>query len=213
MAESPYFKSDDPADKPLPKAGGTSWFLYGLLGVAALVLVFMFLRGGQQRARGTTHPAVGKTLERLQLDPLTGDAPKLELASLQGKVTVVNFWGTWCPPCREEFPHIVALANEFENQPSFQLAAVSCEAVVEKDIDRLREVTEQYLYAAKADMPTYYDPRGITRVAVNNVAGEFAYPTTIVFDRQGNVAGYWLGYIPGTEQEISELVRTLLAKP
>lgn len=213
MADTPYFKSDDPADPPPPAAQKTSWLLYALIGVAALALVVVMMRGKQQRDSGADHPAVGKTVERLHLEPLTGDAAPVALSDLQGKVTLVNFWGTWCPPCQAEFPHIVALGKEFSSEETFQLLAVSCEPDIEKDIDRLRDTTAQFLEKAKASLPTYYDPQGITRSAVYTTAGQFAFPATVIFDRQGKIAAYWVGYYPGTEKEMANIVRSLLEKP
>lgn len=209
-----YFQSDDPQDTPQPKRR-SSGLLYLLLLVAGAVLIVAMMRGGstRQRAMGEAHPAVGKAIERLELQPLTGDAPPINLASLEGKVTVLNFWGTWCPPCQEEFPHIVALAKEFSDRSDFQLAAVSCEPGVEKDIDALRTTTAQYLEGAKAsDMPTYYDPQAVSRVAIMNTSGQFAFPTTLVLGRDGKIAGYWQGYVPGVENDIRALVTKLLKK-
>ena len=56
--------------------------------------------------------------------PLHGDEqPAFDLKSLQGKVVLINFWGTWCPPCREEMPSIQRLKDKFKQQP-FEVVAV-----------------------------------------------------------------------------------------
>ena len=75
---------------------------------------------------GTHHPAVGRKLPQLELKPLTGDGRPVSLEDLKGRVTLIDFWGTWCPPCAEELPHIAALATRFSGQLDFQVLAVSC---------------------------------------------------------------------------------------
>jgi hypothetical protein len=99
------------------------------------------------------------------------------------------------------------LWEDLKDEPDFQLAAVSCEPDIEKDIDRLRDSTQSFLDYAKTDMPTYYDPRGESRYATIAMTGNLAFPATILFDRNGTVRGFWLGYTPGMERDVEAAVR------
>jgi thiol-disulfide isomerase/thioredoxin len=206
----PAFSSSEDPDVP-PQARSSPWLWLVLVALAAVAL-FYVSRGPRERGSGTDHPAIGKAPTRWKLAPLTGDAPALDLAALQGKVTLVNFWGTWCPPCMEEFPHVTALWDELKSNPDFQMAAVSCDSGPEKNIDELRTRTAEYLQAAGTKMPTYYDPDGISRIATMDTTGEqLGFPTTILFDRQGKIRALWRGYYPGVEKEVGEATRQLLS--
>ena len=54
------------------------------------------------------------------------DDATIPVPSLTGKVTLLNFWGTWCPPCRKELPGLVRISQRLNEEPRFQLIAVSC---------------------------------------------------------------------------------------
>jgi thiol-disulfide isomerase/thioredoxin len=206
----PAFNSQD--DPDLPRAAPARSFAWIIVvGLLAVALLLLTQRSGG-RSYGTKHASVGKSPERFQLVPLTGDPPSLNLESLQGKVTLVNFWGTWCPPCQVEFPHVVALWDELRENPEFQMAAVSCEGQ-EKDLDELRANTLEFLKTAKTDLPTYCDPQGLSRIATMDATGEeLAYPTTLLFGRDGKILAFWRGYQPGMEEEVSDATRAALAQ-
>lgn len=225
MSNKPLFQSNDPHDVPVAKRPNYLMWFFMLLVAALMVALLVSPRGlmvslmvlprddGSGGRYGVAHPSVGKAPANWQLEPLTGEPSAIALADLQGKVTLVNYWGTWCPPCLVEFPHIVALWEELRKHPDFRLAAVSCEPGIEKDIDDLRKTTAQFLENKKTEMPTYYDPQGVSRLATMEVTGEdLAYPATILFGRDGKVRAYWRGYMPGMEKEVGEAVRAVLAE-
>ena len=82
-----------------------------------------------------TRQHVGKSVPKISLVSLdTGD----ESLTLSGKITLLNFWGTWCPPCRQELPGLARLASRLTNEPRFQLIAVSCGGGNRDDLDQLR---------------------------------------------------------------------------
>lgn len=201
---------EEMSEEPQPTGGGGRMFHWLLLAAVAAVFIYAFLRpAGQNEHAG----AIGATLGRLQLAPLTGGGESVELQSLQGRVTVINFWGTWCPPCRAEFPHVVALNNRFREREPFQLFAVSCGASRDTDLAELTEETTAFLRQQEFELPTYADPEAITRMAVQEILGgtSFSYPTTLVLDQTGVIRGVWVGYAPGEERDIEALVEELLA--
>lgn len=189
---------------------GTLLF-WGAAAIVAGVLLIVITNMPPRRepGQGTDHPAVGKSLADIALAPLTGDPPPIEQASLAGKVTLINFWGTWCPPCRAEFPHVVALWEELKGHEDFQLAAVSCLQGLEESADDLSD-TEAFLKRQGTKMPTYWDPQGRTRIALSRVEPAFGFPTTVLLDRQGVIRAMWNGYYPGMEADVEATVRAAL---
>ena len=159
-------------------------------------------------------PGVGRKLPQLRLEPLTGGGRPVGLADVAGHVVLIDFWGTWCPPCRAEFPHLAALGAKFRDHADFMLLAVSCgNGPKSENIETLRRDTEDFLADEKLYLPTYADPGGYSRLGVDMVATFEGYPTTLVLDRQGVIRGFWVGYEPGTERQIERLIGELLVKP
>ncbi len=179
------------------------------LGLAILALPFLLpgvqgpLGPGPQR-----HPGVGHALQKLRLRPLTGQGQPLTLGDLSGQVVVLNFWGTWCPPCLQELPDIVEIEKAFRDHPQFRLLAVSCGNEMPEDADRLRASTAALLEDRDIDMPTFADPGLVTRQAVHQAVGFQGYPTTLILDRRGVVRGVWVG--PATKSEMEALITQLL---
>ncbi len=153
---------------------------------------------------------VGKTLAELSLDPLTGDERPVTLSDLAGKVVVVNFWGTWCGPCGEEFPHLVELFNEFHQRPDFRLLPVSCASGRDEEVGELRAETVGFLERSEYKVPTYWDPEFKTRRAFHRVATLQGFPTTFILDRKGVIRGIWPGFNPSIAPEIRQLAVQLL---
>jgi cytochrome c-type biogenesis protein len=123
----------------------------------------------------------------------------------------MNFWGTWCPPCVEEFPHIAALAKHFGERHDFSLLAVSCGPPdQDEDLPLLREETQDFLRRKKSELPTYADRGAVTRGILIKTAHMTGYPFTVVIDRQGVIRGVWEGYGARTAQEMESLVAKLL---
>jgi cytochrome c biogenesis protein CcmG, thiol:disulfide interchange protein DsbE len=157
-----------------------------------------------------SQPGVGKRLPDLELEPLTGDGKSAKLDGLAGQVVAVNLWGTWCPPCRQEFPEIAELYEKLRNTPHFRLLAVSCGPGGKEDPKTLWNETKEFVADSGYEMPTYSDPNLTTRSAFDRVAGLRAFPTTFVIDGEGRIRGVWVGYRPGIAHEIQELVEPLL---
>jgi len=188
-----------------------TWILLLVAGV--LFLLFVLRPSGISHRGGTSHAAVGTELSDLQLLPLTGSDKPINIDDLAGKVTLINFWGTWCPPCIAEFPHIVQIGEEFEQYEDFQLLSVSCGTSPNASVDELEEDTRMFLESRNAAIKTYADPDVITRQALvkDSKSSSFGYPTTVLLDRNGVIRALWdTGYAPGLEKEIHIAVKGLL---
>jgi thiol-disulfide isomerase/thioredoxin len=159
-------------------------------------------------------PGSGQPLPFLELEPLTGTTEGISLSSTRGKVVLLNFWGTWCPPCLEEFPHMVDIWEEFRGNPDFVFLSVSSTSADREPVAALRQETGAFLRSRGVSMPTYFDAEGASRQAVGLVIGKPAigYPTTLLLDRGGIIRAVWPGYFPGAERQMQQLVSQLLAE-
>ena len=193
------------------KSATSSIVFFGLLAVVIAVYLFV-LRPMNRGTQGEKHPAIGATLPALSLDPLRHGDPSLTSAELKGKVLLINFWATWCGPCLQEFPHMVAIEKKFRSDPHFQMVSIAAPGQGETE-DDMRTATVAYLEQRKAEMPVYLDPYSVAyRDIMHATAAQGGIPLTLVVDREGIVRGMWEGYGPGTENDIEALITQLLAR-
>lgn len=186
--------------------------------IALLLLVYAVVRasiGHEGRLTGQEHPAVGHPLIFASLRSIGDPEQVVGLPDLTGHVTLVNFWGTWCPPCRTELPQLAVLAHRFEDRDDFKLLAVSCEPPgYEQSTSDLVAETKAFLKQMQLDLPVYFDPEAQTRAALDLTIGFEGFPTTLVVDRQGTIRGAWIGYRRGYETQMDRLIDELLnSKP
>lgn len=209
--------------------GGMSWGV--LIGVVALAVVFWLVmtRSVPDPAR---HPAVGReapAFDLVQLIPgeatageaanadaneangAAGAPPTLSGAPL-GTVTLLHFWGTWCPPCRLEYPELVEMARALESEPRFRFVTVSCGGGGPEDYAALQAQTAQYYQSIGAgELETYADLQGRTRQSLGERLGAaVAYPTTVMLSAGGQIAGVWIGYAPSGVGEMRQVAEELL---
>ncbi len=204
----------DATGESRPPAPRPARFWISLAGLAAVIFLYVLLMSNRgSTPSGTTGPAIGRSLGYLHFEPLTGNTSPVVLNDLQGHVTLINFWGIWCPPCIREFPEIVKLSERFAGSEAFRLYAVSCGQQNDADLGVLREETEKFLQARGSALPTYADQNGATRQAMSLTLGvPMAYPTTLILDQRGTVRGFWQGYSPGADDQMGELIAKLLAE-
>ncbi|HOX13402.1 MAG TPA: TlpA disulfide reductase family protein [Spirochaetia bacterium] len=134
-------------------------------------------------------------LPSFSVQPRAG-GPALVPAALKGKVTLLNFWATWCPPCREEMPSIEKLHSALRGE-AFAVAAIS----VKEDAKTVDGFLKQYPYT----FPIYLDPTGAA-------SGNFVtrgIPTTFVLDKDARAIAAIIGSRPYDEPEVISLFRDL----
>jgi thiol-disulfide isomerase/thioredoxin len=176
--------------------------------VLALVAAFAV----QQLQRPQKAVPEGVRLTELDVVPLANGATPLAPADLAGKVVLINFWGTWCPPCLAEFPHMEALWNQYRDRKDFLLLSISTNSSIPEDMTRLREVTTGYLSLNSYKMPIYADPLGKTRLGLRDAVDPGVYPATVLIDRDGKAIAAWTGFREAEFDQIKLKVAELLAR-
>lgn len=169
--------------------------------------------GGIAEHAGERHPGVGSPLLHLSLEPLTGGEPAIiGPADIQGKIALVDYWGTWCPPCVGEIPELLRLAAKYRDEPRFRFISVSVPGGRDESVDELRESTESFLRSLGSQTPTYYDPKLATFQAIllTGQIDQGGFPTTVLIDAQGRIRGLWEGATDGKILEIDRMVERLL---
>ena len=137
-----------------------------------------------------TAPAPDFTLRTL-------DGQKLRLGEQRGRVVLVNFWATWCGPCRQEMPHLNKLYEKYRSS-GFVLLGVN----VDDDARKAGDV------AAKLGVtfPVLLD----TDKAVSKLYDLSTMPSTVIIDRDGKVRYLHRGYLAGYEDNYDKQIRELL---
>lgn len=128
----------------------------------------------------------------------TLDGDELSLEQYAGKVIVLNVWGSWCPPCRNEARLLGAAARE-----------LAPEGVVFVGVNTKDSSPDQGLaYEKRYDVPypSFYDPSGRTLLAFKGTLNPSAIPSTVVIDAQGRVAASILGEVR-SQKTLVDLVR------
>ncbi len=183
-----------------------------LLLLLALSAVLLPGCGAKRAPQGPSHPAIGQPFLLLDLQPLTGGGAPINKDSLKGRVTLMNFWATWCGPCKIEFPLMAAMAKKLSADPKFQYLSVNMDGAPG---EQPTNVVENFLREQHADHPTWTDPSGATIGGLAHLLGKedndsISIPMTLVIDGTGTVRGIWIGYDRGYEKEMETLLSELL---
>jgi len=125
----------------------------------------------------------------------SGDSVSLE--QLKGQVVMLNFWASWCGPCRQEMPLLDQMHKRYSSL-GFTLLGVNVEANT-KDAER-------WLAETPVSFPVLFDKES----KVSKLYDVNAMPSTVFIDRKGNVRYLHRGYKPGDESEYLNQIRALL---
>ena len=120
------------------------------------------------------------------------------LSGLRGQVVMINFWATWCGPCRQEMPHLEALHQRYKDL-GFTLLGINVEddpAGARKWLDEHAQVTFPILFDARNEVSKLYEV--------------VAMPSTVIVDRNGTIRHVHHGYQAGYEHEYQTQIRALL---
>ena len=119
---------------------------------------------------------------------------QVQLSSLKGKVVLVNFWATWCPPCREEIPSMVKL-NQIMQGRNYQMLAISID-------EGGKQAVQEFFRQNGVTLPVLLDTDG----SVSRRYGTTGVPETFIVDGKGTIRKKVIG---GVEWSSPEVVRFL----
>jgi peroxiredoxin len=145
-------------------------------------------------------------LPAVAADP-TGPAPEfvlpakggsqVDLAKYKGQVVMLNFWASWCGPCRQEMPLLEDIYKKY-NKLGFTLIGVNVEPDSKAADDWLKQTPVSFpvIYDKDSQVSKLYDVSGM--------------PSTVIIDRKGNIRMLHRGYKPGDENEYLDSIRGLI---
>jgi peroxiredoxin len=123
----------------------------------------------------------------------------VSLTQYKGQVVMINFWATWCGPCRQEMPHLEAIHKKYSKM-GFTMLGVN----VEPD----SKAADAWL--AKQGTPVSFPILFDTDSKVSKLYSVAGMPSTVIVDRKGKVRVLHKGYKPGDENEYLNSIRTLI---
>ena len=132
-----------------------------------------------------------------QVELLAGGPAKL--SETKGKIALINFWATWCPPCKAEMPSIQKL-HEAMKGASFTMMAIS--------VGESKPTVETFVKRNNYTMPVYRDTTGSASV----LYGAESIPTTFILDKKGNAIAYAVGSREYASPEAIALFKDLAAR-
>lgn len=133
--------------------------------------------------------------EDFELENLKGQMKKL--SQYEGKVIFLNFWATWCGPCRKEMPSMQKLYDELKGD-GFEIIAVNLQ-------EEKKEV-QKFMDSLKLNFPVLLDKTG----QVGGIYGASSIPTTYIFDRKGFVVAGAIGTREWDTPETKQIFKSLL---
>ena len=187
----------------------STWSL--VLPLLVVVVVFTLLRGPSWRKQPS--PGIGKPAPQIDLIRLGPVASFEEFQRLaERRLTLMHFWGTWCGPCKVEYPELDDVVRKFKSVPEFGFISISCEGSSSETIEGLASKTAEFLQSGNMEETAYADPKGVTRrsLAERLELSSIFYPTSILIGGDGKIVGVWLGYTPESVPEIEAQIRQRL---
>lgn len=137
----------------------------------------------------------GKTLNNRDFTLATIDNEEITLSKLKGKVVLIDFWATWCPPCRNSIPVFIDLYNKFHEQ-GFIVLGIGLEE---------KAPLKNYRNTHNIPYPILIGNKEVARAF-----GVQAIPHIFIIDKKGTIRKTQVGFSPGLEAEFETLIDSLI---
>lgn len=156
--------------------------------VAAAAVVFGFMQAARRDQRRADCSALcamapgyaGRNLRAPDFELADLNGKKVKLSDYRGKTVILNFWASWCVPCRKEMPSFADLSKVLSRQKDIVLLTVT----VDEDIATAREALQVLLETSEPPFPVLHDPEMKT---VRDKYGTRLYPETWIIDPEGYI--------------------------
>lgn len=185
---------------PLRRQSRRAWLRQGVLGLAAATVSWRVAAAptpadppGLDGARLRPWPQ-GRSLAPLELPTLDGRT--MTWAAFRGRLLLLNFWATWCPPCRAEMPTLAALP---------QVLGEDRVAVLAVNFRESARTVRAYLARSGVDVAVAFDSTG----GFTQAMGVQAFPTTILIDRQGRPLWLIEGEVDWSQPKVLRWIEAL----
>ncbi len=193
------------------KSSVVSYVLFTLLMIAIVWPTGRIFLQQQLMKIGFFQPELSKDVpEQLAEDVATTEAISMDKAifvneanerfdteQLKGKVLFINFWATWCPPCRAEMPSIQTLVEKFKDNKNIEFLIV--------EIESNKEGTHTFLNENNLQLPIVYPASDIPS---NWLSGSI--PSTVIIDKKGNLAVKKEGMYDYSSKDVQEFIQNLI---
>ncbi|MBF0455730.1 MAG: TlpA family protein disulfide reductase [Magnetococcales bacterium] len=153
-----------------------------------------------------TQATLGRAADNTYLDTLlnTVSGDKIRLSDYKGQVLLVNFWATWCPPCRTEIPELIQFQKEFQSQG---VQVIGIDFMERPDQARL----SQFIKDREINYPIVFGQSSEIQKVARAMGGVFGLPVTKILDRQGTIVNSHVGAI--TIHHLREYMKPLIQSP
>jgi cytochrome c biogenesis protein CcmG/thiol:disulfide interchange protein DsbE len=129
----------------------------------------------------------------------TADGAEVRLAAYKGKVVLIDFWASWCPPCKTSFPALDAIWREYEEK-GLEVLAVN--------VDERRRDADSFLGAHPHHLTVLFDPKGVAPEAF----GVKGMPSSFLIDRSGIIRFSHMGYTGNVDESYRREIAQLLSE-
>ncbi len=173
--------------------------------IIALSGALLFSCGKKEEKKAAAAEKTSSKVEKKATDN-TNMAPDFTLTSVEGKdvslsdyrgkVIILDFWATWCPPCKAEIPGFVELYSQYNDQ-GLEIIGISLD---QGDLS----VVPAFVKSYNVNYPILYYKDEV----ISNYGGIRSIPTTFIIDKEGNIVQRLVGYKP--KEFFEELIKTLL---